>query len=115
MVVRKAGENMFVKNEQGKLVPVIPGIGRKTLSVGDKVMLVEVYLEKGADMAEHAHPHEQVGYVVRGKVEFTIEDEMTVLNTGDSYAITSNKKHKVKVLEDSLLIDIFSPPRDEWR
>jgi len=106
---------MFIKNAQVQNIPVIDGITRKTLSVGERAMVVEIHLKQGADMPEHAHPHEQLGYVVSGKVEFYIEDEMMLLEKGDAYAVPSQQKHKVVVLEDSVVVDIFAPPRDEWR
>jgi quercetin dioxygenase-like cupin family protein len=64
---------------------------------------------------EHTHPHEQIGYLSRGRLLFRIADEERVLEVGDSWCIPGDVPHVVMALEDSIAIDIFAPPRDEYR
>jgi quercetin dioxygenase-like cupin family protein len=70
---------------------------------------------RGAVVPWHTHPHEQIGYLVRGRLRFQIGDEEQELSEGDSWLVPSNVPHFVTALEDSIAIDIFSPPREEYR
>jgi quercetin dioxygenase-like cupin family protein len=93
---------------------MFPGVVRRTLASGDRTTLVEVTLTKGATVPPHQHEHEQVGYIARGRVRFEIGGETRELVEGDSYLARSNVPHAVVALEDSVAIDIFSPPRTEY-
>ena len=77
-------------------------------------MLCEVSLEQGTIVAAHAHPHEQISYVVRGTVEFTLGDEAVVLTAGESCLARSGVAHAACALTDCVLIDAFSPPRQDF-
>lgn len=96
-------------------VPIAEGSSRKTLGWGERTLLSEVTLEKHGVVPLHSHPHEQIGYVVRGAIEFTLGDRVVVLRAGESYVIPGNLPHACHALEDSLAIDIFSPVREEYR
>jgi len=96
-------------------VEMFPGVIRRTLNAGDRTMLCEVELHKGAVVPSHTHPHEQIGYLSRGRLLFRIGDEERELAEGDSWCVPSNVPHVVTALEDSIAIDIFSPPREEYR
>ncbi len=93
---------------------MFPGVVRRTLASGDRTTLIEVTLTKGATVANHQHEHEQVGYIARGRVRFEIGGETQDLAEGDSYVAPSNVPHAVTALEDSIAIDVFSPPRIEY-
>jgi quercetin dioxygenase-like cupin family protein len=93
---------------------MFPGVVRRTLASGDRATLVEVTLAKGTTVPPHQHEHEQVGYIARGRVRFEIGGETRELVEGDSYLARSNVPHGVIALEDSIAIDIFSPPRTEY-
>ncbi len=62
----------------------------------------------------HQHPHEQSGYVISGKYELTIENVKYELITGDIYSISGNKVHSFKVIEGGAVIDVFTPPREDY-
>ena len=94
---------------------MLPGVVRRTLTEGERMMLVEVTLEQGAIVPAHTHPHEQIGYLASGRLVFQIGDERRELAAGDSWLVPSNVSHQVTVLEPSVAIDIFSPPREEYR
>lgn len=90
-----------------------PQAGRR-LVTGEKVMMVEFTLAKGASVAEHKHPHEQITHVVSGKIEFEVNGARRVMSSGEVVVVPSNVPHAVAVLEDSVTLEIFSPPREDF-
>ncbi len=105
---------MFRANAEASAVEMFPGVVRRTLSSGDRATLVEITLSEGAIVPAHTHPHEQVGYVARGRVRFGIAGEARELRAGDSYLVPSGASHEVTALEPSVCIDVFSPVREEY-
>ena len=91
------------------------GVTRKILSYDKNLMAVEVYFEKGAVGDNHKHPHEQIGYVVRGSIEYYEEGEgKRVLVKGDSYYVAPEKIHGVVALDETVLLDVFTPIREDF-
>jgi len=89
----------------------------RRLITGDRVMLTHVYLKKGSIVPRHSHENEQITYVLEGGLRFWIgEDESQVIEVlaGDVLHIPSHVPHKAEALEDTLDVDIFSPPRQDW-
>ena len=78
------------------------------------LMLVKVNFEEGAIGYKHSHHHQQVSYVVEGKFEVEIDGEKQVLSTGDAFTIPSNLEHGAVCLEKGVLIDTFSPMREDF-
>ena len=105
---------MFKPRSDSKPVEMFPGVVRRTLASGDRATVVEVTVAKGTAVPVHQHEHEQVGYVARGRLLFEIGGETRELVEGDSYLALSNVPHGVTALEDSIAVDIFSPPRTEY-
>lgn len=96
--------------------PVTDVISRK-LVTGDRTMLAHVFLEKGAVVPKHAHDNEQFTYILSGALRFWIgEDgsEQLDVRAGEVLHIPSNVPHKAEALEDTLDLDVFSPPRQDW-
>ena len=108
------GDGYFVTPTEASQVEMAPGIYRRTMSMTDEVMLCEFYLARGAHIIEHSHTNDQVGYVISGQVELTVGSQTRILNPGDSYAIPGGVVHSARVLEDSLVVDVFSPPRHDY-
>jgi unsaturated pyranuronate lyase len=104
----------FSPNNESTPVEMLPGVVRRTLSRGEKMLLCEITLVKGSVVPAHEHPHEQIGYVVRGRLRFRIADDEREVSAGDGYAIPSDVSHEVTALEESIAIDIFSPVREEY-
>ncbi|MGQ9572535.1 MAG: cupin domain-containing protein [Dehalococcoidia bacterium] len=96
-------------------VEMFPGVVRRTLNSSDRLMIVEVAFDKGAVVPFHSHPHEQIGYLVSGRLLFELGDERRELAAGDSWLVPSNVLHQATAIESSLIIDVFSPPREEYR
>ncbi len=96
-------------------VEALPKIFRKTLAFNPDVMLCHFTLLQGADIPLHNHIHSQIGYVLRGQVKFTTEEEEFIARKGDSYVFNSLQKHGAYAIEDTELIEIFSPCREEYK
>jgi quercetin dioxygenase-like cupin family protein len=90
------------------------GLKRKILGYDDNIMMVKIHFEKGSIGYEHNHPHSQTTYVQSGVFEVTIDGKTKTLKEGDSFFVQSNLKHGVVNLEDGILIDVFSPKRDDF-
>ena len=89
----------------------------RRLITGDRMMLTHVYLKKGAVVPRHSHENEQITYILEGGLRFWIgedESEMIDVRAGEVLHITSQVQHKAEALEDTLDVDVFSPPRQDW-
>lgn len=91
------------------------GVPFNVLAVGDRLMVTRMRFRAGMTAAKHVHPHEQAGYVISGRYRQTISGASHELQPGDSYAIPGGIEHAMEVLEDGEVIDVFTPPRDEFR
>jgi quercetin dioxygenase-like cupin family protein len=96
-------------------VEMVSGVWRRTLATGDRMMIAHVTLDEGATVPMHSHPHEQVGYVVEGRIRMTIAGQDGDFEPGDSYFIPGDVEHAATAITDCIVLDIFSPPRDEYR
>jgi quercetin dioxygenase-like cupin family protein len=105
---------MFVHNKDIQLEDLGDGISRKILAHSDNMMAVEVHFDKGAVGALHTHPHEQLTYVLSGKFEFTIGDEKKIVEAGDTMYKEPNILHGCVCLEPGVLIDNFTPMRQDF-
>lgn len=105
---------MFIKNKERKSKPHIEGIEYKTLTYGERTSLSVFSLKKGSVIPSHKHPHEQTGYVISGRMVFTIGGEQFEAEPGDSWNIPGDVEHDVDVLEDTVVIEVFSPAREDY-
>ena len=87
---------------------------RQIMGYDDKIMLVKAAFKKGGVGQLHKHYHSQVTYVDSGKFEMTIGDEIRIIKGGDSYYIPPHVMHGCTCLEDGVLIDVFSPHREDF-
>ena len=90
------------------------GITRQILGYGPEIMIVRVWFEEGAVGDVHAHPHSQSSYVESGKFEVFIDGEKRVLEAGDCFYVAPNLDHGAVCLEAGVLIDTFSPMREDF-
>jgi len=105
---------MFAKRSDVGYHPTLDGIERKTLVHGDKTLMTEFRLRKGSKLPWHAHPHEQTGYLVTGRILVFIGTEAYEAQPGDSWCIPGGVEHGADILEDSVAIEVFSPVRDDY-
>ncbi|MBM4418091.1 MAG: cupin domain-containing protein [Chloroflexi bacterium] len=78
-------------------------------------MVCEITLAAGSVVPAHDHPHEQCGYLVSGRLAFTIGEQTHLLEAGDGWLIPGGTTHSVEAPVESVAIDVFSPVRDEYR
>ncbi len=105
---------MFVKSSEGKYKALIQGVNQKTLAHGKRTLMSEFVLKKGSVVPAHRHPYEQTGYLVKGKMILKIGNKEYEVCEGDSWCIEENIEHSAKALEDSIAIEVFSPPRKDY-
>ena len=89
----------------------------RRLITGDRMMLAHVYLKKGCIVPRHSHENEQITYILEGGLRFWIgadEAQVIEVHAGEVLHIPSGVPHKAEALEDTLDVDIFSPPRQDW-
>lgn len=90
------------------------GVQRQIMAYNDSLMLVKVRFEPGAKGAPHAHPHTQATYVESGKFEFTTDGQTRIIKAGDGVYIKPNALHDCKCIDAGVLIDTFSPMREDF-
>lgn len=89
----------------------------RRLITGDQMMLSHVYLKKGCVVPKHSHPNEQFTYILEGALRFLVGDdgaEEIVVRAGEVLHLPGNVPHEAHALEDTLDVDIFYPPREDW-
>jgi quercetin dioxygenase-like cupin family protein len=88
-------------------------VSRKVVA-GDRGMLAQIYLKRGAVVPLHAHDSEQMTYVLQGALKFLIEGEETIVREGEVLHIPAGLPHQSEALDDTFELDVFSPIRPEW-
>lgn len=101
-------------HDDAQRIEMFDGVARRTLNAGDRTSIHEIEIAAGATVPMHAHPHEQIGYLVSGRIRFDLDGEVKELSAGDSWIIPGEAPHEVTALEDAVALDIFSPRRDEY-
>ena len=107
----------FHSHHTNAVAPVeqIPGGFRRVLADGDEMMVIEWRMNPGVNVPLHSHPHEQSGYVISGEMLFTVDGLERAVTPGTAYSIPGNLPHSARFEQPSVLIDIFSPPREDYR
>lgn len=86
----------------------------REMVVGDNLMLARVLLKKGAHVPLHHHHNEQVTYVLEGALKFAIDGQEIVVRAGEVLCIPAHRPHEAWALEDTVDLDVFNPPREDW-
>ncbi len=106
--------SIFQENEKVEWEEAAPGIKRQVYGYDDKIMLVKAKFEKDAAGTLHEHHHSQVTYVDSGVFEMTIGDEKKIIREGDGFYVPPHVVHGCVCLEPGMLIDVFSPLREDF-
>jgi quercetin dioxygenase-like cupin family protein len=106
MISRHSDKNFHIAAE---------GVQIKTLVHGDATLMAKFKLSKSALVPRHSHPYEQTGYLISGNILLHIEEEKYEMKQGDSWCIHKNISHQADVWEDSIVLEIFSPPREDYK
>lgn len=96
--------------------PLKGGITRRLIT-GERMMIAHVYLTKGDEVPRHAHENEQITYILEGALHFWLGEngtEEVTVRAGEVLVIPSNLPHRALALEDTLDVDVFNPPRQDW-
>lgn len=91
-----------------------PGITRKTLAYGDRMLAIQTILPKGTTASLHSHHHEQFSFCIKGRIEVSMEGETAICEAGGSWVVPGDVEHAAQALDDSLILEVFSPVRDEF-
>ena len=105
---------MFIKNIKVTSDIIAPGVTRKIMGYQSDLMLIRVEFDGKTSFPIHQHPHQQITHIIEGKFIATINGETDILGPGDSYVVPGNIPHGVESLESGILIDVFSPRRDDF-
>jgi quercetin dioxygenase-like cupin family protein len=105
---------MFQPHDENGYRRVIPGVEMKTLVYGEKTLMAKFRLQKGGTIPRHAHPHEQTGYLLEGRLRFIVGADAHEVGPGDSWCIAGGIEHGVEVLEDAAVLEAFSPVREDY-
>jgi quercetin dioxygenase-like cupin family protein len=106
----------FYRWNDVSLESVTPHLDRKLIT-GDRMMLAQVFLKKGCIVPRHSHENEQLTYVVSGALRLWVGEDLSEVydvRSNEVLFIPSNVPHKAEALEDTLDVDVFSPPRQDW-
>ena len=113
--VKRSGDDIFYTNDSAPVTVVDDKVSRKLLAYGGSLMMTEVRFKKGGVGAPHLHvDHEQVSRVIAGSFEATVGDKTTVIRPGDGFYAGKGITHGVVALEDSVILDIFTPVRVDF-
>lgn len=93
---------------------VAAGVVMKYVVHGANTMMVKFRLAAGSNLPPHRHPHEQTGFLVSGSLQFTIGGETSTLAPGASWCILGGVEHSVEALEDSEVLEVFAPIREDY-
>jgi len=105
---------LVVESSNGRESVPEPGLTRKVLAYNDKLSLVEHRMQKGWVGTMHSHPHEQIVYVVRGHLKVTCQGKTYDVRGGDSFVVRGGLEHGAAAVEDSLVVDVFTPCREDY-
>ena len=105
---------MFDERQEGDYPELLPGIRQRTRVFGEKTLMAEFVLGRGSVLPLHAHPHEQTGYLIAGRLRLRIGDREFDARAGDAWCIPANVEHGAQVVEDAVAVEVFSPVREDY-
>ncbi len=105
---------MFKNQSKRGYKPAFAGIERKTLVYGKKTLMTEFRLQEGSTLPRHAHPYEQTGYLVKGRMRLSIGTDQYDAQAGDSWSIPSGTEHGAEIMENAIAVEVFSPVREDY-
>lgn len=112
--MRRIPDVVVVRHAEGKLSEPERGLKRRVLAYNEKLFLAEHEMVKGWSGALHSHPHDQIVYVVHGHLKVSCEGKTVDVRTGDTFAVRGGVEHGASAVEDSLVIDVFTPCREDY-
>ena len=112
--ISSAPVGLITADQAARVTEPEPGMQRQVLAHSPALTLVRHQLRKGWRGTAHNHPHEQLVYVIQGAIEITVNGVSHVARPGDSFIVESNAMHQATALEESVVLDLFTPAREEY-
>jgi quercetin dioxygenase-like cupin family protein len=103
----------YVRLKELPIEQVNPLLDRQIVC-GERSMLARIILRKGCIVPQHSHENEQISYILEGALKFAIEGQEIVVAAGEVLVIPSHVPHSAEALEDTVDLDLFCPPREDW-
>ncbi len=103
-----------MKSQANPWIEICPGIKRRTIASGTTMYQMLAQLDAGAKLPVHQHAQEQIAHVLSGRMRLIVDGTPHELSAGDAFYLRSNTPHGVETLEDTTVLDTFSPPRDDY-
>lgn len=100
-------------NQQNPWVDICPGIKRRTIASGTTMYQMLAQLDAGSRMPEHKHPQEQIVHVLKGRMRLIVAGVPHELAAGQAFYLASNMPHGVETIDETTVLDTFSPPRED--
>ena len=104
----------FMHTDGGEWQLIAPGKQRRVLLHTPQLMQVEARIAAGLSTAPHSHPHEQVSYVLAGRIRVTVGNDTAELSAGESFIVPTGVEHSATALVDVVLLDTFTPAREDF-
>ena len=104
----------IIRRDERQAVEAMPGLVRRVLAHSPTLMLVENTIAAGTVLPTHQHPHEQILYVQSGELRLRCEGQECLMRTGDSCALAGDVAHGVVAITDLVVLDIFTPAREDF-
>ena len=104
----------IIRRDELQGVPALPGLVRRVLAHSGELMLVHNTIQGGTFLPWHQHPHQQIIYVESGELQLHCDGQDRPMHTGDSIAIPGNVPHAVTAVTDIIVLDIFTPAREDF-
>ena len=105
---------MFRKKNTAESRQLVEGVELSTLVHGEKTLMGQFKIAKGSEVPMHSHLHEQTGTLISGKLRFNVDGEIFDAEPGDSWCLPGNVEHSAEALEDTVVIEVFSPVREDY-
>lgn len=109
----ESAEALYTKWADVEVEQLSPTIGRQFI-VGTGMMIARVLLKKGAHVPMHQHHNEQITYILEGALQFVVGGKEVVVRAGEVLCIPPHVPHEARALEDTVDLDLFNPPRQDW-
>ena len=107
-------DDLPVNQQENPWIEIAPGIRRRTIATGPSMYQMRAELAEGSRLPAHTHPQEQIAHVIRGRMKLIVAGVPHELAAGDAFYLGSNVPHGVETIDDTIVIDTFSPPREDY-
>ncbi|HXA00177.1 MAG TPA: cupin domain-containing protein [Candidatus Dormibacteraeota bacterium] len=112
--VKEIPDLVVVQRKESEFTEPEPGLKRRVLAYNEKLFLAEHEMAKGWVGTVHSHPHDQIVYVVHGYLKVACEGKTFDLRTGDTFVVRGGVEHGASAVEESLVVDVFTPWREDY-